>query len=167
MAKIAPETWDAIKADYATGRFNSRQLGEKYGVSHTGINKRAAAEGWTTLDPESVNSYIKTQAELAEVKGEIIEVSKSLQIDECKLTGALDDLTAFEIESNRIMARIDAKALEMLDYVDKPNDVKAIMDVHQKHREARMGKSPDTAIQINNSNTAPPSLQVVFNGNSH
>jgi hypothetical protein len=101
------------------------------------------------------------------LSGQVAKVASELHIPATQLESALSDLTAFEIESNRIMARIDAKALEMLDLVDKPNDVKAIMDVHQKHREARLGKSPDTAIQINNSNTAPPSLQVVFNGNSH
>jgi hypothetical protein len=41
--------------------------------------------------------------------------------------------------------------MEMLEDVDKVSDVKQVMDVLKIHREARLGKSPDTAIQINNS----------------
>lgn len=39
--------WDAIQRDYRTGRFTNRELGDKYGVSHTTIARRAEKEGWT------------------------------------------------------------------------------------------------------------------------
>jgi hypothetical protein len=34
--------WEAIERDWSLGKWTSRELGQKYGVSHTAINKRAA-----------------------------------------------------------------------------------------------------------------------------
>jgi len=158
MAQLTPEQWSTIKAEYATGKYSNRELGRRHGITHAAINKKAAAEGWTTIDADVVDAYVKSHVEIKEA---VSTVSTAMGLEVSSLETALSDLATFEAESNRIMARIDAKALEMLDFVDKPNDVKAIMDVHQKHREARLGKSPDTAIQINNNAPPPTVIQIV------
>jgi hypothetical protein len=39
--------WEAVRRDWEiTPRITSRELGERYGCSHTAINKKIAAEGW-------------------------------------------------------------------------------------------------------------------------
>ncbi len=37
---------EALERDYRTGNFTDRELGEKYGVSHTAIQNRARRNGW-------------------------------------------------------------------------------------------------------------------------
>ena len=39
--------WTAVEQEYRVGVLSVRDLARKHGVSHTAINKRAAAEGWT------------------------------------------------------------------------------------------------------------------------
>lgn len=39
--------WAGIEVDYRAGVMSDRLIGKKYGVSHTAIQKRAKAEGWT------------------------------------------------------------------------------------------------------------------------
>lgn len=47
MSEEREINWAAIELEYRAGIATSRQLGERYGVSHTAINKRAKKEGWT------------------------------------------------------------------------------------------------------------------------
>lgn len=43
---MATPDWEAIESAYRAGSLSIRAIGEKYGVSHTAINNRAAKEGW-------------------------------------------------------------------------------------------------------------------------
>lgn len=43
------ETWDAVKTEYLTGNLKLREIGEKYGVDHTAICRRAKKENWQEL----------------------------------------------------------------------------------------------------------------------
>ena len=55
--------WDAIERDYRTGKFTKRELGERFGISHTAINKRANQYCWTQDLSDAIQKA--TQAKLA------------------------------------------------------------------------------------------------------
>jgi hypothetical protein len=147
MARLTVEQWGCLKSDWVTGRYNNRELGERFGTSHTAIQKKANAEEWEKLDSSVVSDYIAAKVAISE---EVSKVSKVSKVDSGNLSKSLDLLAEFEAKSNATLQRIDAKNLEMIDECDRPSDIKAVMETHIKHREARLGKQPDTAIQINN-----------------
>jgi hypothetical protein len=63
-AKKPPVDWEAVERDYRTGHFTDRELGARYGVSHTAIQKRAKKAGWQKDLAGAVRAA--TQAKLAE-----------------------------------------------------------------------------------------------------
>lgn len=65
-----PVDLDALARDYRTGYFTDRELGTKYGRSHTWIQKTAKAKEWQRDLARAVD--MATQAKLAEM-----EVTKS------------------------------------------------------------------------------------------
>lgn len=56
--------WDAIERDYRTGKFTTRELGSKYGISHVAIYNKAKAKQWT----QDLSEHIRqaTQAKLTQ-----------------------------------------------------------------------------------------------------
>lgn len=79
-AKSAPKRkrtdWEAVKRDYGTAKFTLRELGEKYGINHTGIARKIKNEGWT----QDLAKQIK-QATDAKLLGDLVnkEVNKGTQ----------------------------------------------------------------------------------------
>ena len=46
-AKRSPVDWEAIEREYRAGQLSVSEVGRQYGVSHTAINKKAKAQGWS------------------------------------------------------------------------------------------------------------------------
>ena len=154
MARLTQEQWDEVRAHYATGRYANRDLAQMYGVSHVAIQKRAKTEEWSKADSESINRLVKAKVAYDE---EVIKLPKVTNTDAGNFAMAINVLAEFEAKSNSRMEKVEDKAMTLLDEMEDPVKVKAIMETLVKHREARLGKSPDTAIQINNS---APTLDV-------
>lgn len=158
MARLSQDQWDAVKADYITGRYSTRALADRHNVSNAAISKKANADGWVVIDPDVVDTLIESRMVMEHGVNEIAKLNK---VNTVNLTRAVNDLADFEMKSNQRMAKVEDKAMKMLDSAESPVHVKAIMDTLVKHREARLGKSPETAIQINNgipSNANPDDL---------
>lgn len=45
--KRKPTDWEAIEREYRAGQLSVSEIGRQHGVSHTAINKKAKAQGWT------------------------------------------------------------------------------------------------------------------------
>jgi len=151
MGRLKDSQWSEIRAHYATGRYPNRDLGETYGVSHVAIQKRAKAEGWVKADPDKVDMLIKAKAAY---DSEVTKLPVVTKTDFGNFSMAIDILAEFENRSNERMAKVENKAMDLLDSLEKPSEVKALMETIVKHREARLGRSPDTAIQINNNSSS-------------
>ena len=160
MARLTKDEWGLVQSDWCTGRYTTRELGERFGTSHTAIQKKALSEEWKKLDPKVVSDYISAKVSINE---EVSKVAKVSKVDSGNLSKSLDVLAEFEIDSNEYMQVMDSHGKKLLSEVDDPTKLKALMETHIKHREARLGKSPDTAIQINNnqSSTAESSQAVL------
>ena len=64
------------------------------------------------------------------------------------------DDVAFRLQNDADMEAVRQHVMMLSATTEKATDAKAIMETLRIQREARLGKAPDTAIQINN-NSAP------------
>lgn len=46
-AKAKPVDWVAVEVEYRTGVLTNTAIGKNHGISHTAVQKRAKADGWT------------------------------------------------------------------------------------------------------------------------
>ena len=128
-----------ILADWRTGAYTVRDLAYKHGVSAAfvnGITKGVACDTKTT-----VNNIIALEQDLARLDRRSVNSVHEVALD----------LIHFERANSQRMETATLKAMDMLPNSERVSDVKSVMDVLKIHREAILGKSPDTAIQINNS----------------
>lgn len=62
MTDKKPATdWEAIEREYRAGQLSVSEIGRQHGVSHTAINKRAAARGWTRNLAAKVKEAVSTR----------------------------------------------------------------------------------------------------------
>jgi hypothetical protein len=95
--------WNAIKKEYIAGGTSYRKLCEKYGVSRTTLQRKAAAEKWCQLRGQ------------AEAKAETKMVD---QVSDEQVATA-NNLTAL---ADKVLLRIEA----LLEKVDSPTGIKDI-----------------------------------------
>jgi hypothetical protein len=133
-----------VIAEWKVGS-SQNSLANKYRLSKATVNK------WCRdVHQENVN-IVNAQVNV------IRALSEKSEQEANAIMNAVNDLTAFERKSNERMQKIEDYALSLLSSCEKPTEVKAVMDITVKHREARLGKQPDTAIQINNNESQTPS----------
>ena len=144
MARLTEEQWGEIRASYEVDGVSFGQLAKDWSIHKSNIARRANKEGWIQG---------KTQ-HLVEKKANAIKALEEVRNETQHLTQhhekAIDKAVAFILKNESRMEKVARKAEKMIDEVDNPTHIKALMDTFAKHREAVLGKSPDTAIQINN-----------------
>jgi DNA-binding CsgD family transcriptional regulator len=136
MARLSEKERDQILALWKAGK-SQNSLALDFNVSPATINK--LCKGVTQENLDIVNTQvavIKAIAEKSEYEVNAIQFMVS-------------DLTEFERKSNQRLQAIEDHALSMLLTCERPADVKAIMDVAVKHREARLNKQTGTTINNN------------------
>ena len=138
MARPSEETKAQILAEYHAG-VSQRQLALNHNVSSATVNK--LCKGVTPKNASKVNALVSVN----------IELSKQSEREVNAVIKEVNDEVAFRLRSDRDLQAIQDKGNSMIDSLDSPQGVLALMTATVRHREARLGKSPDTAIQINTS----------------
>lgn len=159
MARLTPELWAMARADYEIRGLSVTDLAKKYGCAKSAVSMRAKADGWRAG---------KTEQAVAEKANAIITLAQIEQQTEQKLNAteravfdvAVMDDVAFRAQNDADMETICKHIMALLPGMDKPADVKAAAETLRIARESRLGKTPDTAIQINNS--APARIERVI-----
>ncbi len=76
--------WDAVERDWRLGKFTSRELAEKYRVSHTAINKKARDNAWvqdlTDQIRQATNARLTTELVSSEVANGFQAVSETVLV---------------------------------------------------------------------------------------
>ncbi len=145
MARLSEYTWGVIKADFEVKSISNRALAEQYGITETAIRKRASRDGWirggsSRLIEKKIN-----------VINEVYEISSQSSRLSSQHIAAIDEEVLFRLQNDKDLQFIQDKINVLAKQIDNPSHALALMTATVKHREARLGKSPDTAIQINNS----------------
>jgi len=69
--------WEAVERDYRTGHFTDRELGSRYGVHHSAVQKHARTEGWSKNLDGAIRAATEAKVLSAQVaKGAQTEVAK-------------------------------------------------------------------------------------------
>lgn len=148
MPRLSKESWEAARADYEIKGLSQTAIADKYKVGKSAVSMRAKNEGWIANKTEQQ----KNEKANAIIKLSEIEQETELNLNRTELIAfdaAVSDEVAFRLQSDKNMAAVEAKAMTLLTMSERPSEVKAIMETLRIHREARLGKSPDTAVQVN------------------
>mgnify|MGYP001011774249 CR=1 FL=1 len=156
MARLSAEQWAMARADYEIRGLSVTEIARQYGCAKSAVSMRAKADGWQAG---------KTEQAVADKSNAIMQLARVEQETEQKLNATeravfdavVRDDVAFRLQNDADMEAVREHAMRLLPMVEKPADAKALMETLRIQREARLGKSPDTAIQINNN--APVELE--------
>jgi len=155
MARLSESEWDQLKADWCTDHYSNRELGERYGVSNVAITKRVKNESWKKLPKSVVDNFVENKIQTTKAINEVSKVSK---VSVANLEESLDKVATDKARFHEVGVNIMAKINSMLDVVEQPSEVKELAMAHKAIYEPRFKTSPDTAIQINNEQRAPRSI---------
>jgi len=144
MARLTADEWDEIRAAYEVHGDSFGVLAERWSVSKSSISRKAKKQGWVQGKMQH----------LVEKKANAIKELKSIRNETQHLkqhhATAFEQAVEFRLRNESRMEKAALKAEQMIHEVEKPSDVKAIMDTFARHREAVLGKNPEVAIQVNN-----------------
>lgn len=136
---LTQELKDAVLIDWRLGQLSQRDIADKHKVSKGTVG----------------NICKGAERDAASIVGDGVQYKQGLAKFDGQMVGAIDatvnDLVAFERQSNDRMEQVARKSMAMLETAERPSDAKAVMETLKIHREARLGKPPDVAVQINNS----------------
>ena len=159
MARLTPELWAMARADYEIRGLSVTDLAKKYGCAKSAVSMRSKTDGWQAgkteqAVTEKVNALI-TLAQIEQQTEQKLNATERAVFD----VAVMDDV-AFRAQNDADMETICKHIMALLPGMDKPADVKAAEETLRIARESRLGKTPDTAIQINNS--APARIERVI-----
>lgn len=107
MTEKKPTDWERIEADYRAGLLSVREIASANGVSHTAIQKRAKADGWS----RDLGAKIKARADALVAKR---EVATQVAIDRVETDRGLIEANAEVIATVRLNHRKDISAARTL-----------------------------------------------------
>lgn len=160
MARLTQDQWERVRSDWCTGLYTYRQLGDMHNVSDAAIIKRKNEEEWEALPAELVDQYVEAKKA---TKLAIAEVSKVSKVSAANLEDSLDRAASDRAKIESVGMLLVDKIAQMADKVEKPSDIQALASAHKSLYEPRFKTSPETAIQINNSNTSENPAASVLN----
>ena len=149
MARLSAEQWTMARADFEIAGMSVTEIAQKYGCAKSAVSMKAKAQGW---------ELNKTEQAVADKSKAIMQLARIEQETEQRLSATeravfdavVRDDVAFRLQNDADMEAVRQPVMMLLATTEKATDAKAIMETLRIQREARLGKSPDTAIQINN-----------------
>ena len=145
MARLSETQWALARAEYEVKNLSNREIADKFGVTEGAIRKRAALDFWVKgQSAHLVEKKLKVISDLEAISTQSTNLStQHLQV--------IDDDVSFRLQNNKDLQSIQKVVNAMISAgLENPTHALALMSATVKHREARLGKSPETAIQINN-----------------
>ena len=150
MARLTPEQWEEVKADWSTGHYSLAELSKMHSVSNAAISKKATAESWQKLDHRTVDNFVSAKSEMVREVNKIAEVNK---VNAVNLLTSIDRLGERKAIAEDIGDRLLKAVDDSIPLCEKPSDVKDLATAFKSVYEPMFKTSPDTAIQINNNQT--------------
>lgn len=147
MARLTAEKWEEIKAIYAIGQEPVLTIAERFGVSHTAINKKAKSENWERLDGVTVAKAIESRAAL---KSEVSKVSKSMKLETLHVETEIDKHAMIKAKTMRNSELLADAIPAMIPLCDTPVQLKTLADANKVIAETGVDKG--SLININNTN---------------
>lgn len=108
-----PTDWEAIEREYRAGQLSVSEIARQHGVSHTAINKRAKAQGWTRNLASKVRQVVSERLVSDEVSSanarETVEMAAARAVEVVRShRRALSQLNAIgDILATRLSQHLD------------------------------------------------------------
>ncbi|MGS7189319.1 terminase small subunit [Enterobacter cloacae subsp. dissolvens] len=127
--------WGAIRREYETDGTSARELGRKYEISHTAINKKVREEGWVKGEKKDSTKKVSTKKvstkkmETKKVETPKLETGKSQRLSDDRVSDAEVDYQSEDVDDlgfePRDFGLSDQQALFVFWYVRTKNRVEA------------------------------------------
>ena len=115
--------WAALRVEYVNSAISLRELADRHGVRPAGVMQRAAREGW--------------EAERKQLSAVVSMASTAVIMEDRVAT-----LARFNAEDVRAAENVRAKAMQLLESVDEPTELRALaaaLDTAQKISRLALG----------------------------
>jgi hypothetical protein len=142
--KTTPAQWEKAREYFEAGLL-LREISEKTKIAIPNISKRAKADGWSKANEKQ--TLIQAAVRVAEAKANLGDTALAVH-DEI-----VDSIVSRLERLNRHAITNVEEAMKLR--CENQTDHKARADTILKSKETLVGKSPETAIQINNANSSP------------
>ena len=172
MARLTDVQWEAMRAAHEAHGKSFSELADEYGIHKSNISRRAKAEGWNQEKTQRlITATVENEKEKIALRNETQQLNATLREE---VRREVSDRLALELQRNEDLQRLRGaamtlagKAVAMADAAEKIEEVKGAMAVVEgasrvvkTQSECVLGKTPDTAIQINNN--APARIERVI-----
>lgn len=140
--KTTPEEWIKCREYYEAGLSLSKVVA-KTGISKTQISKRSNLEGWSkgTEKEQLIHDAVRVRVAKGTLTEQALSVHEELVDESARRMEWFNNATM--IVAQKTMEKVTNENLSVA-------DLKISMDTVGKGKENVFGKTPDTAIQINN-----------------
>lgn len=158
MARLTQEQWTAARADFEIAGLSVTEIAGKYRLDKAAVSRRAKKEEWQAGKSQPLSTR-KASAiiELVECEAQS-QQAKLNSVERAVFDRVVADDVAFRLQNDADMEAVREHAMSLLPLIEKPLDAKLLMETLRIQREARLGKVPDTMVQVNNNN-APVELE--------
>ena len=161
MARLTDVQWEEMRAAHEAHGKSFSELSEVYGVHKSNISRRAKAEGWNQEKTQRlISATVENEKEKIALRNETQQLNATLREE---VRREVSDRLALELQRNEDLQRLRGaamtlagKAVAMADAAEMIEEVKGAMAVVEgasrvvkTESECVLGKTPDTAIQIN------------------
>jgi len=141
VARLKDSDKELILADFHTGHFSQRKLADKYKVSTATINK--LTKGLKPKHIDKVNATVAINKELSKESEQEVNAVHSV----------IDERTKHEIYFLKSALKNQQLANNKIDNNTHLKELEMHSRITSKNKETVLGKSPDVAIQNNQSTT--------------
>jgi hypothetical protein len=126
MAERKQIDWEGVERDYSAGLLTLREIGDKYGVSHTAIRKKSNNENWA----RDLSAKIEKEANLKVSKLQVSkEVSKQKAITEKDIVQAnAQVIVDIKLSHRKDIARGRVLVAKLFDELESCTDNKELFD---------------------------------------
>lgn len=148
--KTTKQEWDKAREYFEAG-LSLSAIAEKTGISKSAISKKSNLEGWAkeTQKKQLISDAVRVETAKETLNETALEVHNEIVSDRTR---------AIMFFGGAAIKNVQAA---MLSTCENQNDYKARADTILKGRETVLGKTPDTAIQINNANAQQNNVVVM------
>jgi hypothetical protein len=123
----ASTDWEAIEREYRAGQLSVREIALQHSVSHTAINKRAKADGWTRDLAKEVRREVSNRLVRAEVSAEVSNANAKEAVETAAARG-VELVRQHRRSLGRAQAIAEKLLFELERGTDNIDDIEAAID---------------------------------------
>lgn len=166
MARLTEQQWLEVREGYEIDCLSYTALSKKFGVDKSNISRKAKAEAWCQdkaqqLLRKKVNNFKELKEIEAETQQYPQHYQRALRNKEQYLL-EMEGLFEDGLKESTVMTMKTVRSKYESGEIGL-TELNAYSQILQRNKESVFGKSPDTAIQVNN-NESPKTVKVEFIG---